>query len=121
VELKNDLKDCEKIIVSNPNTNVAEAEKIHYEATPEALDRIGTLTGFEVDSQNNNLVNIPPIVTAAINSKTELRSAVSTLEESCSITFEDHEGSSNNFSSDLPPSGKKLVIVKQCSADLDPN
>ncbi len=89
-QLEDDFKDCQKIVVSNPNTRVpSEAERIHFDATPEALGRIGTLTKFEIDPQNNNRVTVPPAIAAAIESKSELKSVVSAMEQTGIITSGD--------------------------------
>jgi hypothetical protein len=89
-QLENDFKDCQKIVVSNPNTRVpSEPERIHFDATPEALGRIGTLTKFEIDPQNNNRVTVPPAIAAAIESKSELKSVVSAMEQTDIITSGD--------------------------------
>jgi len=86
-QLENDFKDCQKIVVSNPNTRVpSEAERIHFDATPKALSRIGVLTRFEVDQERSNLVTVPPIIATAIEGKSELKSIASTLEKAVGIT-----------------------------------
>lgn len=102
-QLENDFKDCQKIVVSNPNTRVpSEPERIHFDATPEALGRIGTLTKFEIDPQNNNRVTVPPAIAAAIESKSELKSVVSAMEQTGIITSGDEHpaGEGKRFSGD---------------------
>lgn len=102
-QLENDFKDCQKIVVSNPNTRVpSEPERIHFDATPEALGRIGTLTKFEIDPQNNNRVTVPPAIAAAIESKSELKSFASAMEQTGIITSGDEHpaGEGKRFSGD---------------------